>query len=178
MREVIFKRIINILDKHPSKLLARIQIQILVHITAKAFQKKERCVLFSKNALMRCVEYTKACIDAQGERDQLYQMALRLGKQIRKLTGFTDPEDLKRLVFLLYRNIGITMTGEIPGEILVTECYFSNMYSAKHCMGISAMDRGVIVGICDIENLRFTERITEGYMQCKVCALKRGEKDE
>ncbi len=167
MREKFFKRVLCYLERHPSKLFARFQIQILLLATARAFEKKGQCILFSKDCLNVYSRFTKDCMKGYpADQKRLYRVAFKLGRKIRKIVGFTKSEDLNRLVFLLYRNIGITMSGNIPGELLISKCYFSNVYTAKQCSQISAMDMGIIAGVCGEGILMFTERITEGCDHC------------
>lgn len=160
------KRCISKSKTHLSRLFARLEIQILLLATAKGFQRRGFCILFSKDPLKRYADFTKEYMQGHPDRRRLFRIAFRLGRLLRLISGFRNPQDLERLVFYLYRNIGITMTGSIPGKILVSECYFSRVYSAGECSCISAMDAGIISGICNCGTLKFDERITEG---CKFC---------
>ena len=92
----------------------------------------------------------------------------RTGERVRRLTGFTEKADLERLVFYLYRNIGLLMDGHLPGEIKVSSCYFSRFYTPEQCALMSYMDSGIIAGILGGGKIEFTERITEGCGGCKV----------
>lgn len=172
MRERFFKGMLGFLESHPSKIIARAEIQILFRATAKAFEKRGCCVLFSKDPLKEYALFTAACMETPADRGRLYAVSLTLGRKIRKVTGFTDASLLKRLVFLLYRNIGITMTGQLPGMVTVTACYFAGVYSKEQCSFISAMDAGIIAGICGDGTLAFSKRITEGCKQCTACFRK------
>ncbi|MBP3899842.1 MAG: hypothetical protein J6D53_00035 [Blautia sp.] len=96
----------------------------------------------------------------------LFRAAYLTGRQVRRLTGFTAGEDISRLTFWLYRNLCITMTGQIPGKIMVKNCYFSKYYSPEDCRIMSYVDSGIISGLCGGGRLTFTKRITEG---CKMC---------
>ena len=100
--------------------------------------------------------------------ERIYCSAFRLGNRVRKVTGLTEQEELQKLVFLLYRGIGVRMDGDLPGEILVKECYFSQQYSPWQCALMSCMDSGVIAGIFGGGKLTFTERITEGCGHCRA----------
>ncbi len=168
MRIYIFKKFLDFLERHSFGLIARIQIQILLLATAKGFQKKAKIILFSKDCLEEYAKFTKACMKNQSDQKRLFGISYELGRRIREIAGFTDKGDLQRLVFYLYRNIGITMTGDIPGEVHVLNCYFSQLYSSAECSEISAMDAGIIAGICGNGTLIFTQRITEGCQYCKA----------
>lgn len=125
----------------------------------------------SGKALRAYALFTKQCMeDAGSEIDplRLYSLSYNLGRKVRALTSFTDQEDLERLVFLLYRNIGITMKGNIPGILTVPACYFSHVYTPEQCSLISAMDAGIIAGICGDGTLHFSQRLTEGCPCCRA----------
>lgn len=173
LREELFRRILYYLERHPSDIFARIEMQILLQATARAFGRRGICVLFSGNPLGKYADFTKDCMKTPADRKRLYRISFRLGRKIREIVGFRRPEDLQQLVFLLYRNIGITMMGEIPGEVLVSECFFSRVYTARECRCISAMDGGIIAGICGSGRLHFTERITEGCSHCRACVAEK-----
>ncbi len=171
IRERISKALLDILELHPSEVFARLQLQILLGATARAFDQRGQCILFAKDPLQEYGMFTKTCMASGAEQRRLYQVSLRLGRRVRTVLGLTNPEDLKRLVFLLYKNIGITMTGEIPGEIVVSECFFARIYSGMECRYISAMDAGIVAGICGDGTMTFVQRMTEGCEQCvaNVC---------
>ena len=166
------KHLLYYLEKHPSKLFDRFVLQCLLLATASAFRRSGKCILFSKDPLQEYGEFSRECLNQKVDRKRLYRVMYRLGRGVRRVTGLTEPGDLKRLVFLLYRSISITMTGEIPGEIQVTKCYFSQIYSPLQCQVISAMDAGIVAGICG-GKLRFCQRITEGCSCCKACVKER-----
>ena len=137
--------------------------------------------------------------------EELFRDARRLGEKIRRVTGLTADEDLKRLIVLLYRNIGIHMTidgriaganekqitgetegrtedeitGEFApkhaGELTVSACYFSRCYSPAECRLMSCVDAGIVTGICGGGCLRFSQRITEGCGFCRAHLTEDGE---
>lgn len=141
------------------------------------------------NALRRYAEFTTACMEFIGSGEELgsedeqgsgmgaleqlsgrlYQDAYRLGSIIRRVTGFRERGDLDRLIFYLYRNIDIDMSGSTDSELLVSDCYFSNYYTPEQCRMMSNVDSGIIAGICGGGRLEFTERITEGCGRCRAC---------
>ena len=100
---------------------------------------------------------------------RLYREAYRTGSRIRRITGLAESRDTARLVFYLYRNLQISMEGQIPGEIHVADCYFSRMYTPTQCAVMSLVDSGIIAGLCGGGKLKFTERITEGCGRCTAC---------
>ena len=98
-----------------------------------------------------------------------------MGNLLRRVTRLKTKSDLERLVFFLYKNIGIEMSGEIPGNIYVSRCYFSDFFDPEMCRAISSVDSGIISGLYGGGNLMFTERITEGCVCCKACFKENGD---
>ena len=149
-------------------------VQILQNTAAAAFGRKGRRVWYlpRQRALEEFAAFTAACLrgmpDPAADR-RLYRQALGLGRRIRRVSGLSRREDLQRLVFFLYRMIGIDMAGHLPGEITVASCFFSRFYGPEQCARMSRMDAGVLAGICGNGNLVFTERITEGCGRCRAC---------
>ena len=109
----------------------------------------------------------------------LFRDAARLGRRIRRISGLSSTSDLEKLIFMLYRNIGITMTGKLPGEITVSKCYFSHYYTPEQCRVMSYVDSGIISGILGGGRLTFSQRITEGCACCKaICCEGRSREHE
>lgn len=104
--------------------------------------------------------------------ERLYQDAFRLGSLIRRITGLRDRRDLDRLIFCLYRNIDIGMSGSTDSELIVSGCFFSEFYTPWQCRLMSCVDSGIIAGICGGGHLVFTERITEGCGRCRACLVR------
>ncbi|MBO5995259.1 MAG: hypothetical protein J6Q41_07080 [Firmicutes bacterium] len=173
-------KILNDLEGRTPGWLAVMEIQILLNITAKGFDVPGKRVigLSREKALRAYAEFTRDCMNMEyAEPEKLYQEAYKAGERIRRFTGFSSREDLERLVFYLYKNIYISMKGELPGEITVTDCYFGHVYSAEQCELMSNVDSGIIAGIFGGGELEFTERISEGCGRCRAC-FKGGNADE
>lgn len=51
----------------------RMMIQILLLATAKGFERKGRCVLFSKDPLQDYAAFTKECMQTEADRKKLYR---------------------------------------------------------------------------------------------------------
>ena len=165
MREKFFRFLLTKLERGTPGWIKSMQIQILLDATAVAFERPGRlvCHLSAEKALAAYAAYTRTCMQSAGiDRKRVFRCACGLGRRIRKITGFTGREDRERLVFYLYSNIGIKVTGRLPGEIIIPVCYFAKLYTAKQCMTMSLMDWGIISGICGAGKLVFTERITQG----------------
>lgn len=177
IRESLSRKLLSCLERHTPEFLSCIALQVLADATAEAFgRNKARLSRRSRaRALAQYAAFTRMCMAAEAaERkrsrgdDRLYRRAYALGRRIRRITGFTDLEELKRLVFYLYRIIGIRMSGRLPGEITVSSCIFSGMYTPAQCARMSQMDAGIIAGICGNGRLEFTERLTEGCGRCRA----------
>lgn len=124
---------------------------------------------YAEQALRDYAAYSARCLmRCKADPGRIYREAYRTGERVRRLTGFTEKADLERLVFYLYRNIGILMDGHLPGEIKVSSCYFSRFYTPEQCALMSYMDSGIIAGILGGGKIEFTERITEGCGGCKA----------
>ena len=171
LRAGLARIVLHRLERHTPALLTGIQIQILLNLTARVFHTPKLSVwrLAPGKALGRYAEFTRQCMAHGGDADRLYQEAFRLGARLRRITGFTDSADIERLVFYLYRNLRIEMSGHLPGEVFVRMCSFSESYTPVHCAMMSNLDSGVMAGLLGGGDLVFTERITEG---CEHCAAR------
>ena len=98
------------------------------------------------------------------------------GKLVRSLSGLETEEDLHRLLFSLYRGIGIDMRGEVSSGMVVKSCYFSREYTPRQCAVMSAMDSGIVAGLFGRGRLYFECRITEGYPECWACFKRKDSK--
>ena len=124
---------------------------------------------YAEQALRDYAAYSARCLmRCNADPGRIYREAYRTGERIRRLTGYTEKADLERLVFYLYRNIGILMDGHLPGEVTVSSCFFSRFYTPEQCALMSYMDSGMIAGILGGGKIEFTERITEGCGGCKA----------
>ncbi len=178
MRSKIFKKIMKLLDRRDSGLFTRIQLQILLNATANAFALPGKRIwsLSAGRALHEYAVFTADCMKYKAaDTARLYDEAYRTGKRIRRITGFTEKNNnnIEKLIFLLYRNIRIDMSGHIPGKITVSHCYFSEIYTPEQCRIMSFMDSGIMAGLLGGGKLEFTGRITEGCGSCT--ALFKGD---
>ncbi len=177
MREQVSRRILHALGRRTPDALLKFQAQILLDMAARGFGTKRKRIRSRTpdGALAEYAGYTVRCMTSgPADPDRLYRAAYRTGQMIRRLSGLRTADDISRLVFYLYRNIRITMHGEIPGEITVSECYFSHIYTPQQCALMSEADSGFIAGLCGGGRLAFTERITEGCDACRACFRKGG----
>ncbi len=177
-----------------TSLPARVQaigVQVLCDTFARVFDVQApdvRTVITDSNGnriersdLYAFRAFSMACIDAALEspayarerRAALRDEALRLGGLVRKVLNPRD-EELPELVAYLYRAIGITVRGPIPGTLIFTACYFGEGYTPEHCAFMSAFDDGFVSGLCGGGSLVFSERITQGCPCCKALFASEG----
>lgn len=164
---------------HPSALADRIKLQILLAVTARAFGKRGKLILPypREKALREYAAFTGACMETgEVSLKKLYIEAYKLGKLVRSLSGLETEEELHRLLFSLYRGIGIDMRGEVSSGLVVKSCYFSREYTPRQCAVMSAMDSGIVAGLFGRGRLYFECRITEGYPECRPCFKRKDSK--
>ena len=175
MRARLFRGLLHRWERRVPEILRRIQLQILMNLTAKAFRAPAERLWTRpwREGLSVYVEYTRKCaqiMDTDPER--LYALSFALGERLRRIAGFTEDDDLCRLVFWLYRGIGIDMGGRLPGAVTVSGCFFSDYYTPDVCALISNMDSGIVGGIMGGGRLVFSGRITEGAGGCRACLVR------
>ena len=176
----ISQRLLSHFENHNSKWFQRIQLQILMDLAAQSFgaPRKRIWTKPADEALAAYAAYTVQCMASPVNTAFVFLSAKALGEKVRRRSGLTDPEDLQRLVFLLYRNINITMEGQLPGEITVRHCYFSDHYTPEQCQIMSCVDSGIVSGICGGDELIFSQRITEGCAVCRACLCEKEHHNE
>lgn len=171
------------LYQHSSKvlhsLIQRFVIRILHHMTAKAFQVPWKFHVSWKPAktssmLQNYALFTQEQLrqlskeEIRAVQKRMYQISRCMGTWIRRLLFIRTDKQARRVVFWLYRNICIDLSGPCPGSITVNSCYFSQYYTPYMCRVISAMDKGIFSGIFGGGSLSFEERITEGHTCCSA----------
>lgn len=160
-------------------LLARIELQLLMNLTAAAFDRKPLRI-WTRPHQEALAAYAACTRDWMQHTDKplsalhsdMHRASLRKGRLLRHLTFFLNDADRTRLVFALYKGIGIHMRGTLPGTLQVTSCFFSSYYTSGMCALISAMDDGIVSGIMGGGQLVFTQRITEGCGCCQAHLTK------
>lgn len=165
------RRLLDRLERRKPEWIRRVQCQLLLNVTARAFRVRRIRVWrhSADRALREYAAFTARCMrQSAASPQELYDRAYALGERVRRLSGLKEPRDLERLVFYLYGNIAIQMSGHIPGEITVSRCYFSQCYTPRFCALMSHVDSGVIAGLFGGGELRFTRRITEGCAECSA----------
>lgn len=150
----------------------RFQMQSLMNIVTSTLHLPRQNLLFmpSAKALDVFASFTASSLSQCNEEQQhiLHAKAFRLGKNLRSFLTDRSADALTQLTFQLYRNIGIKMSGQLPGTVCVHSCHFSRHYSPRLCAIASMMDSGVIGGLFSDMNITFTQRLTEGAQTCKL----------
>jgi hypothetical protein len=102
---------------------------------------------------------------SQVER-RLHENTERLGRRVRRALGVRSTMDALEVAHRLYGLIGIDLTGDERGCVVVSRCAFAARYSPDVCRLMSASDAGLLAGLTDGGRLAFTARITSGSPVC------------
>lgn len=177
LREQISRCLLHYLETHEARLFPRIELQILLCLTAKAFSVPAKNILFMscEKALETYALFTHDAMARSTERERIYNLSRSLGERIRSISGLKDTRDLDRLIFYLYKNLDIIMEGDFTNGVKIPHCYFSNLYSPSQCAIMSAMDSGIVAGIHGGTELTFQQRLTEGHPFCLAFIERRTE---
>lgn len=158
-----------------SPLLARIELQLLMNLTARALQQPAERIwtLSGADALRAYADYTSRHLQG-GVSEQLWQRmnseAYRMGCRLRRLCLLRHKTTAQRMVVWLYQHIGIDVRFVHDDELCFYDCYFSRFYTPAVCRAASALDDGIIRGIIGMADgrLHFSHRLTEGCNCCKA----------
>ncbi|MCC8141026.1 MAG: hypothetical protein LIO56_00575 [Lachnospiraceae bacterium] len=155
---------------------ARFEIRTLMRQTAKVFHvavpktaglsAPELLKIYAKLTADAAMCAIKSGQDLKSLQKRLYRMACRLGSGARRWLRPKNEQDCLAILTMLYRNLGIEIREEKPGEFCVYKCYFSSFYTPEICCVISAIDKGIFAGIYAGGRLTFRQRITEGKDVC------------
>lgn len=160
-----------------SNLFRRVQLQLLMNLTARAFGRKPLRIwtLPCGEALHVYAAYTRDLLLTEPDEVLLGRMneeAYSMGRRLRRLFRIKSQAAAERLVVQLYRNIGICLEGHIPGQLCFRRCFFSRYYTPAVCKAASALDDGIVRGLSGCGPLHFEQRITEG---CSCCLARTEE---
>jgi len=100
-------------------------------------------------------------------RKILYENARHLGQELRARLPIRDRADVAAALHHLYRMLAIELTVDPLGAVTVRRCFFEPCYSPEVCRFISALDEGIVAGICG-GRLVFSQRLTEGADACRA----------
>ena len=156
-----------------SSLFRRIELQLLMNLTAHALDQKPKRIwtLPNAEALRVYADFTSSNLQAGADEPLLERMhteAYKMGRLLRRLFLINNEARAQQLIVALYRNIGIKLSFESSRQLCFHRCYFSRFYTPQICQAASALDSGIIYGISgqSAKHLQFSQRITEG---CKCC---------
>lgn len=158
-----------------SSLFRRIELQMLMNLTAHALGKKPKRIWTQPNAkaLKAYAEYTSSNLQANADEALFERMnteAYQMGRLLRRLFLIDNEARAQRLIVALYHNIGIQLSFSSPQQLCFHRCYFSSFYTTQICKVASALDSGIICGIAGLpsKHLQFCQRITEGCHCCRA----------
>lgn len=118
-----------------------------------------------------CAEGVLAGDDAAAAgvvKERLRAGATQLGTKLRRQLGVRRGDDAPRALAMLYHHLGIEMTFDPAGELVVTRCLFSASFSEPVCGLVSGLDEGMAAGLSGGGHLEFVERITGGSPCCRA----------
>ena len=99
-------------------------------------------------------------------RINLYEQALILGRDIRAKLPICSQADAAAALTSLYGLLAIDMAVDPRGAVTVRRCSFAGHYTPEVCRFMSAMDEGIVSGLCSGQ-LTFSQRLTEGTDRCR-----------
>jgi hypothetical protein len=100
--------------------------------------------------------------------ERLFHVAYRYGRWLRRAFRVASPRDVMDAACVVYRTLGIDFEGGADGEISISRCAFSGVYTPGVCQRMSALDAGLLAGLSGGRRLIFSERITAGYPRCRA----------
>ncbi|MCC6188463.1 MAG: hypothetical protein IT318_05485 [Anaerolineales bacterium] len=186
-------RLLRLLAKLPVS-ARRLALARLFRSTAAAFQHEMVSLrgLSREQCLREYARFTAERAEAalRGEDDlarieaRLYRNAYRLGRGLGRLLGIRGIADAMTVGRLLYDLLDIDFEGSAGGEITISRCYFSAVYSPEVCGVMSAMDHGLLAGLAGGGDLVFVQRLSEGAPCCRArfalapCSAAAGRRQE
>ena len=112
-------------------------------------------------------EHSLARGTAPAVRKELYDRSLRLGRDIRGTLPVRSRSDAAAALHALYRTLDIDKQVDPQGRVTVRKCSFAACYTPEVCRFMSAMDQGIVAGLCG-GRLVFSQRLTEGADACRA----------
>ncbi len=164
--------------------MRKLELRVLVQLIAISSGRRAPSVqgLYSGECLILFRRFTadvvKSCPKEglSSLKRKMYCHAFRIGRLLSLLPGLGKWENKKRVLVVLYRNIGIELrSAENESQekdvwnIIIPHCLFSSAYTPLICRVMSGMDAGIICGLLGGGRLKFTQRITEGCPCCRAC---------
>ncbi len=170
------------MEENMPEFMRKLELRVLVQLTAGSCGCRAPSVhgLNSGERLIRFRQFTADMVKSYPKevlpslRKKMYCRAFRIGRLLSFLPGLGKWENKKRLIVVLYRNIGIGLRSGENGEkdvwnMIIPHCAFSSAYTPMICRVMSGMDAGIICGLLGGGKLKFRQRITEGCPYCSAC---------
>ena len=161
----------------PPSLLRPFVVRQLLRSTAGAFRAglpsshrprsgSELLRVYATFSAARAELLLAGCGDLDSVRRELWRIADRLGRGLRRRLGVKTPADAMVAARSVYRALDIDLRGSPTGEVVVARCSFAAVYGPDVCAVMSALDAGLFAGLTGGRALTFTRRITEGAPAC------------
>ncbi len=151
-----------LIERHLPGAIRRRMLRELIRVTADGFRVPLPEIPHGSND------------DAEAIRGRLFRGAREMGRTFRRGAGIRTVGEAERALRLIYRAIGIELDADLAsGELTVSRCAFSDLYTPDICRFVAALDAGIVEGITAGTTVVFTERITAGAARCRA-ALVRG----
>lgn len=148
----------------------------LFRLTAEAFGQEPPDLrgLTRREILLDFARFTRAGAErslAAGTepalRQSLHDHSRRLGREVRSRLPIRSRADAITALQALYRLLAIDLTVDDRGEVTVRRCSLAAHYPPPVCRFMSAMDEGIVSGLCG-GRLIFSQRLTEGGDRCRA----------
>lgn len=104
---------------------------------------------------------------APAVRESLRDRSARLGRDIRSRLPIRSRADAAATLRFLYRTLAIDKAIDARGDVTIRRCFLAAHYTPEVCRFMSAMDEGIVAGLCD-GRLVFSQRLTEGADRCRA----------
>ena len=105
-------------------------------------------------------------------RKELFKAGYIMGCDVKNRLKVKNVKDAIIAAHIIYHVLGINFTLEEKGKdmiLRIKSCELSALYTAETCKIMSAVDEGVLKGLCDKMSMNFMTRITEGAEECTAC---------
>ncbi len=107
----------------------------------------------------------------------IYQLAWNWGRMVRfSLSLFKFKRGWPFFYYIIravYTFLGIAIESVQPGELIVRECYFKNIYDLRTCRFMGYMDRGLMDGLLGNGHFKFSRRFTDPSPGCQIIQCNR-----
>ncbi len=170
--------LVRLLQLYTPDLVKKRALTQLFNSTASAFEAEvppiagldcDECLaLYAQFARTHAERWLSDAHQTEAVQERLYRNAFEMARLHIKGLRLTTMQDVIATGRVLYRILEIDLQGNVQGDILIRECYFSRFYSPEICQLMSAMDRGLFAGLSNGGVLTFSGRITEGQPYCRA----------